>query len=317
MIRPFGLRDVPAVHRLQQDGAWLDLYHYLLHRRTALSTALIAPVPWRVTGLASYVWETDRGVQGFVQMLRRPGGQEAYVLFIAPALERAVDAEAAWEALLSHCVASATQAGIRRLFVNLAENSSEMEVLAGLGFAAYIGETIWRLERPPKAAAPVAAALRQRHPDDAWWLRRLYSRYTPPAVQQAEGMGDNDEPSAWPQAWWELSHVESYVLERGEELAGGVQVVSGRRGHWIILHGNAGDGELMATLLRQGLVALAGGVCPVYCAVRDYQGGLNVVLEDHGFYPFARRLRAVKHMALRVREAQPVPLPSLAIHNLS
>lgn len=317
MIRAFGLRDAPAVYRLQQDGAWLDLYHYLIHRRTALSTALIAPVPWRVTGLASYVWETEQGVQGFVQLLRRPGGQDADVLFIAPALQRASNAEVAWEALLSHCVASATQAGMRRLFVSLPEESTEQEVLVGLGFAVYIGETIWRLDGPRPVTGPANGALRQRHPDDAWWLRRLYTRHTPPAVQHAEGIGEADELSAWPRAWWELSHVESYVLERSGEVAGGVQVVSGRRGHWLILHGNASDEEAMVTLLWHGLRALHESRWPVYCAVRDYQSGLNVVLEDAGFYPYTRRLRAVKHMASRVKEAQLAPLPSLAIRNFS
>ena len=41
VIRPFGLTDVLAVRRLQRTGAWLDLFHYLLLRRSALTTAMI------------------------------------------------------------------------------------------------------------------------------------------------------------------------------------------------------------------------------------------------------------------------------------
>ena len=130
MIRPFGLRDVLAIRALQQTGIWLDLYHFLIHRRSALATALIAPIPWRGTGLASYVWQAGEDVGGFVQMLKRHGGAEADLLFLAPALDSAQPrSEDAWRQLLTHCSKSAGEQGVRRLFASLPEGSRAALVL--------------------------------------------------------------------------------------------------------------------------------------------------------------------------------------------
>lgn len=315
MIRALGLRDIPALRKLQPDGVWLDLHHYLIHRRTALQIALISPVPWWGTGLASYVLETEQGVQGFVQMLKQPGGQAADMLFLAPGLARRAEVAPVWEALLAYCVAGAGDQGARRLFASLPVNSAEADVFAALGFAIYSYETVFRLDAAT-VAPPPAAGLRQQHPGDAWWLRRLYSLYTPAPVQHAEGLSDKEDPSK-SMAWWEMSHFESYVMERQAELSGGVQVVSGRRGHWIILHGDAGDSACMSLLLQQGLHIVGKNRATVYCAVRDYQGGLSAVLQDQGFIPFAQRARLVKHLTVRVKAPELSPVPSLAVHTPS
>lgn len=313
MIRPFGLRDMQAVRKLQVDGVWLDLHHYLSQRRTALQTALISPVPWWGTGLASYVLENTQGVQGFVQMLKQPGGQAADLLFLTPSSARRADAAPILETLLAHCVASAGDHGVRRLFASLPIRSADIEIFAVLGFAIYSNETIWRLDAFDVVAD---AGLRRQQPDDAWWLRRLYSLYTPAPVQQAEGWCDKDEPIKAP-AWWEMGHYASYVLERNAEIVGAVDVVSGRRGHWIMLHGDPGDSVTMSLLLQQGLHSLDKSRWPVYCAVRDYQGGLSAVLQDQGFTPFLQCARLVKHLVARVKTPELAPVPSLVVHTPS
>ncbi len=313
MIRPFGLRDMHAVRKLQADGAWLDLHHYLSQRRTALQNALISPVPWWGTGLASFVLENSQGVQGFVQMLKQPGGQAADLLFLAPSSTRRGDAAPILETLLAHCAASASEHGVRRLFASLPLNSADIEIFAVLGFAIYTNETILRLDAAPELAP---AGMRRQQPDDAWWLRRLYSLYTPAPVQQAEGWNDKDEPVKAP-VWWETGHCTSYVLERHAEIVGAVDVVSGRRGHWLILHGDASDSATMSLLVQQGLHALAKSRWPVYCAVRDYEGGLSAVLQDQGFTPFMQCARLVKHLVARVKTPELAPVPTLAVRTPS
>lgn len=315
MIRPFGLLDISAIRLLQHSGVWLDLYHFLIHQRSALSTALIAPVPWWGTGLASYVWQTDQGLQGFVQMLRRPSGLEADLLFLAPGLNKDPDGPAAWEALLAYCAQKAAEQGLRRLFGSLPQDSAEIDLLGLQGFSVYANETIFQLARLPAVETPRCEQIRPQQEQDAWWLRRLYGLYTPSPVQSAEGLGEKDEPTTRPMAWWELGHQQSYVLERGGEIQGGLHVVSGRRGHWLILHGDPGDSLSMAALLREGLTALGDTPWPAYCAVREYQGGLTAVLQDHGFDPFLHRSRLVKHLTQRVKTAEPAVVPSLAVRN--
>lgn len=317
MIRAFGLRDVPAVQALQRDGAWLDLFHYLLHRRSALSTALLAPVPWWGTGIASYVWETGGGVHGFVQLLQHPGGLEADILFVAPTIRHSLDGQVTWESLLAQCIKGAAEKGVRRLFGSLPIGSAEIDVMINLGFAIYTNETIYSLQETATAAPPASGALRSQRPEDAWWLRRLYSLYTPSPVQAAEGMGDKEEPANISTPWWELTHQRGYVLERHGEVQGCVQTVSGRRGHWLVLYGDHTDSQCMNALLEQGRFGIGRTRWPIYCAVRDYQGGLSAVLQDHGFEPFAHRSRLVKHIAAREKVTELAVVPSLAIRNLS
>jgi hypothetical protein len=312
VIRAFGLRDVLAVRSLQREGVWLDLFHYLLLRRSALATALIAPVPWVGAGLASFVWSPMQQVRGFVQMLKRPGRYEADLLYLAPRLEQLPDGQAAWENLLSACIAEASSQALRRLFVSVPEGRAEIDVLASLGFMVYTSEEVFVLSSPPSMAVlPPDPRLRPRQSEDVWWLRRLYSIYTPQPVQHAEGYNSDDGPTSLPLAWWELTNQSSFVVHDKGEVLGGVQLVSGRRGHWLLLHGNPGDAQLMATVLRHGMELARGSRWPMYCAVRPYQGGLAAVLQDQGFQSFTRRSRMIKHLAVRVKATEPVTAPNL------
>lgn len=313
MIRPFGLRDLLAVRSLQRDGVWLDLFHHLLLRRSALAMALIAPVPWVGSGLASFVWTPAQRAQGFVQILKRPGRHEADLLFLAPNLGKTPYGRPAWEKLLAACIAEAGAQGLRRLFASVPDAPAEIDALASLGWALYSKEEVYVLARPahPAPAQP-DLRLRPRRPEDVWWLRRLYSIYTPQPVQHAEGYSD-DEQGSLPLAWWELTNQSSFVVDDQGDVLGGVQLVSGRRGHWLLLHGDPGNSALMAAVVRHGIAASGNGRWPMYCAVRPYQGGLAAVLADHGFESFARRARLVKHVAVRVKAAEPVTAPNLVI----
>ncbi len=314
MIRPFGLSDMLAVRSLQRDGVWLDLFHHLLLRRSALATALIAPVPWVGTGLASYVWSPKQQVQGFVQMLKRPGRHEADLLYLAPRLEQSPNGPAAWQSLLSACIAEASAQALRRLFVSAPEGRAEIDALAGLGFMVYTSEEVFVLSTSPREAAlPPDPQLRPRQPEDVWWLRRLYSLYTPQPVQNAEGYNSSDGQASLPLAWWELTNQSSFVVQDKGEVLGGVQLVNGRRGHWLLLHGDPGDSQLMAAVLRYGIELARGSRWPMYCAVRPYQGGLSAVLQDHGFQSFARCARMVKHLAVRVKATELVTAPGMVI----
>jgi hypothetical protein len=314
VIRPFGLRDILAVRQLQRDGTWLDLYHVLIQQRSALTMALIAPVPWLATGLASYVWQPKSKVQGFVQMLKRPGRLEADVLYVAPGHDHEPQGKEAWERLLTFCIRNAGEHNVRRLYASLPEGSVETDLLVRLGFTIYSNEDILVLERFDSSAVAVREdRIRPRLQEDLWWLRRLTSLYTPLPVQHAEGLVDSEEPSDIPRAWWELTHEQSHVLVESGDIQGGVQLVRGRRGHWLHLHGNPADTDTMGCLVRHGLQAAAGSRKPVYCALRDYQGGLRAILGDQGFQLLSRRSRLAKQMTVPARARERSRVPSFAV----
>ena len=289
----------------------MDLFHFLLLQRSALATAMIAPVPWVGTGLASYVHENDGQTLGFVQLLRRHGRQEADVLFIAPGVGKHPQWQTTWGQMLAHCIQDARNHDLRRLFASPPEGGAEVEALNGLGFMVYSNEDVYSLHRPPRdLPAPADARLRPRGQEDVWWLRRLNSIYMPQPVQHAEGLADSGDSDALSLAWWELTDQQGFVLVEGGDIRGGVQIVSGRSGQWLLLHGDPSDTQQNATLIRQGLHA-AHRRKPVYCAVRDYQGGLRAVLQDAGFGHVSRRSRLVKHVALPVRFAEPVTMTGM------
>jgi hypothetical protein len=235
------------------------------------------------------------------------------VLFVAPDLEQLDAHGQVWRELLAYCMRSAAGQDIRRLFASLPRDTVEIDTLAELGFAVYSHQDVYRLARAGSTATPVDQRMRPQSEADAWWLRRLYSLYTPAPVQHAEGMNEGDEPTAMPLAWWELSHQQSYVLVEGGEVQGGVQVVSGRRGHWLLLYGDHSHAERMNVLIQQGLHSLAGNRWPVHCAVRDYQGGLPAVLADHGFQLLTSRSQLVKHMLATAKAPERTAVPSLVL----
>lgn len=313
MIRPFGLRDLPAVYKLQRSGVRLDLFHHLLVGRSALALALLAPIPWVGAGLADYVWQTRGKARAFVQMLRRAGRQEADLLFMAPAVAASDSVSwQIWQQFLAACATQAARQGLRRLLAATGPHTAETDLLAGLGWALYTHEEIYSLPRLA-ASAPLrpAIGLRPREAKDVWWLRRLYSLYTPQLVQLAEGYSVGDDQTQLPLAWWEMTHERSFVVENKAEVIGGVQVVSGRRGHWLILHGDPGNISLMNDLLHFGVQAAGRGHRPILCALRPYQNGLSSALQTSGSSLLAERSRLVKHLAARVKAAEPLPLPAL------
>ena len=312
MIRPCSLRDLPAVRSLQHDGVWLDLFHHLLLQRSALSTALMAPVPWVGAGLATYVWPQIGRVQGFVQLLKRPRRYEADLLFLAPRLQDTAHGQLAWRQLLGGCTGEASAQALRRLFASAPEGGRESDLLTSQGFMVYANEEVYVLagaQQPPALAGTPQP--RPRRPEDIWWLRRLYSIYTPQPVQHAEGHQNDDGQASLPLAWWELTNQSSFVVQDQGDVQGGVQLVSGRRGHWLLLHGDPGNAGLMAALVRCGIDAAAGSRWPIYCTVRDYQGGLGAVLQTSGFQSLTRRSRLIKRLVVLVKAAEPLAVPGL------
>lgn len=308
-IRAFGLRDVPLFIRLQRHGVLFRLDQTLIRPRSPLWPALLSPFPWHGIGIATYVL-TDRSrrqpAYGLVQMQKRPARPEADLLFLAPHLDSHEDAGDIWYRLLSHCSQEAGQFGIQRLYATLPDDATMLEIFKQAGFSLYAKEDIFCLEQ---MALPMANAdesgLRPSREEDGWALQRLYAAYTPRLVQQAEGMMNGD---AWPGR--DTGADLTFVLEKRGEIIGAVTLEMGETGHWLRLQGNAQEIGPMKTLLLCGLKALPPAQ-PVYCAVRDYQGGLRALLLDLSFRPFATWSRLVRYTVAWAKEPVLKTVPAL------
>jgi hypothetical protein len=220
------------------------------------------------------------------------------------------NASETWRRLLHYCCQKAAENSTQRLYASLPDEAEGLELFRDAGFSLYAREELFRLHLPAAHSEPVVDDIQMLRKANHWQLKRFYAQYTPRLVQLAEGaIGGESKPPFLADVGW--ASVQSYALVKGDEVNGVVQVLSGRDGHLLRLWGDTMDRSYMARLLSWGIaVASHKSLQPVYCAVRDYQGGLRVLLEESGFEHVGRRVRLVKHVvrAERVLATNATPM---------
>ncbi len=302
----FTPRHLFLVNRLQQRGIAFNLEESLTRSYHPLRAALSAYFTVGELGARTYVvsGSTAEGrMEGFVQVRERRARPEADVLFIAPALTGDADSRV-WHHLLTHVCRQAGERGIERLFARLPKRDEEIRSFSQAGFSIYTREDLFCLDSGKLAEIDLlsSATIRSCRAEDAIALHQLHAAVAPRLVQRAENVtarGHLCPPEVWPVA----SDRQGYVLERNGEIVGCLTVRPGCVGHWlyVLLHPQAYD--YASDLLAHGLTALRDvPPGPVYCGVREYQGGLRAVLEDVGFDLFASRALMVKHTTVRVTD---------------
>jgi len=234
-----------------------------------------------------------------------------YVQCLTPRLDADEDAHAVWNRLTNHLVATAGEQGIQRVFACAADGSEEMIALLGAGFNVYTREDVFRLAPRVHLHSARQDAVRPEQSTDRWDISRLYRAITPHLVQQAESPvdGTDVECLCGPMAW---SEGEGLVLDGHDGIVGYGHLTSGRVGHWlnILVHSRAY--HRAGTLLDYGLALLNHyPPYPVYCAVREYQGGVRALLQERGFDLFSGQCRLVRHTTGRVKEPARGLVPGL------
>ncbi|MFQ5613917.1 MAG: hypothetical protein ACE5H9_17485 [Anaerolineae bacterium] len=305
MIKPFRLRDMRLVARLQRNGVSLDLEEQLTHPRSPLRSALLTSVFLPGRGPFTFILdyqEDSTQYLGLAQMRPRPGRPEVDVVFIAPALDSGNGSHALWQRMLTHLCVRTGEWGGQRIYTRLSPGGDAYQVFRNVGFVGYAQEEVFR--EGPDAPQPEVEplVLRRQTARDSWDLQRLYAAVTPRAVQSAEGSAQGRWELAG-RRWGEQGRRYGYVWESEGEVMAAVHIRSGKEGHWLkwLLHDDALDqaDALVGASLR--LVRSANNL-PVYCGVRSYQSGLRGALERWGFCPLTTQTLMVKHIALRIRE---------------
>jgi hypothetical protein len=307
LIRPFRLRDVGLVARLQREGVLLDLETCLTRPRSPLAAAIVSSLLPIGTSASTYVVtdsEQNSQLSGLAQMRRRPGYPEQVVVFISPPLTKGNGAHAIWQRLLAHLCIKAGEQGGQRLYAGLPVNGEEYQIFRHVGFTAFGQEDVFKLAVYPTdlEGVPPLPVRRQRS-RDSWGIQQLYATITPRAVQNAEGLA---------QTQWELGgrgwrgpnqHRQGYVWERRSEIWAALQIRSNRTGHWVrmLLHPSAldqADGLVAAALSRVHRAPHQG----IYCAVRTYEAGIPTALTARGFQLVGSQTLVVKHTTVWARE---------------
>ncbi len=291
MFGPFSAGDSLRVYRLQRKGVPLDLQRELTQPSIPLWEAWLAYLTQQAMGQPTYVLYDLRDGEGFIQVRYRPHQAAADVAFVAPALEESSQAASIWAHLLDGACTEAAGHGIQRVFANLPESGAEVDIFHQAGFSLYAGEDVFRLAQPPKVPqTEESLPLRLQQAEDWPAVQKLCVAITPQRVRQAEGGIAITAARE--------RNCQRHVLagENGDDLRAVLNVCSGDQAHWlrILVHPearNVADGLIgwaLSTLVSQS-------AHPVYCNVRQYEGGVRVALEAAGFEPFATRALAVKH----------------------
>ncbi len=315
MIGPFGLQHIWLVRNLQQSGEVLDLESALLAPRTPLRLALQGLLLH--SGTRTYVLRSaDAGgdLVGFAQVRVRRGMPAWDVTSLAPNLSSSEQAATVWYRLLLHLCIAAGECQMLRLFARLPEDHPAGEVFHQAGFAVY---SLERMFVSTAATAPIGLSSSTRitpiQPRDSWDLKRLFHRTVPRLVLQAEDLDLNRSTySSFINSF--LDHEQGYVVRgRSDELLAYAHLVSGSQGSWLRLMALPNLREPIHELLDHvlGVIRDQERHGPLYCTVRDYQGGIQSPLEERGFEFIGKYSLLVKHTTVHVRERIRKLVPSL------
>ena len=329
-FRPFFLGDALLLQRLRKYSTPLQIERILLESVSPVRTVLRSCFSWYRHSSFTYVLrqeENGLGREGLVQLRIRPHSHDADVTLLSPALDAPQGHPAIWQKLLTYSAQQIVRQKVGRLFSDLPDQPLPVNTFKQAGFTVLTRVTVWRVgTRRPAPDEPAPAALRPQKAGDAPELERLYCRITPRQVQQLE-MGvapahpEDDDRVAPIFSNPHQAPMSGYVLddERGEGLAGCVQILWGRRGACIRLWVDTNDPNTANArlLLHFALQRIreAPDARRAYIGVRAYESGLNALLADDRFAPFTDRVLMVRNILQWQRQSLHQRMPALeAVH---
>jgi hypothetical protein len=335
VIAPFGLRHIGLLRELQGASVLLDPRSALLEAPPTPLQAALRGYVLRGSGTLTYVLHAPDGAAtwcGFVQAQAFKSGLAWKIACIAPALDSSDDATTIWHRLLLHLCIAAGERHVQRLFACVPQDGPAEEVFRQANFSVYCHERVFECtDNAPHGRR--SARMRPMQPDDHWDVQRLAYRAKPQLVAQVEQLSDTRSA---PQSLdlLTLDSQQGYVLRRPNgEMVGYLQVAAGPRGSWLrlVVHPDLRDGS--AEMLDHALAVLSAGTpprsatapCvlggvgvggdglsrPVYCTVREYEGGIQALLEERGFAFVGACSLVAKHTTVHVREPYRKLVPAL------
>jgi hypothetical protein len=344
VITPFGLRHIGLLRELQGTSVVLDPKSVLLEARPTPLQAAVRGYVLRSSGILTYVLHAPADAAtwcGFVQARAFASGLAWKVACMAPALDSSEDAATIWYRLLLHLCIAGGERHARRLFACLPQDSPAEEVFRQAGFAVYCHERVFERRRSTPEGKQ-SGRMRAEQTEDHWHVQRLYYSATPRLVVQAEELSDvrnGSLPFGMPAVDSQQGHV---LYGQNGELAGYLQVAVGSQGSWLRLTVHPDMRDAAAEMLDHALALVTGGTPPrvpvlrpassgtalraprgvagfggdaspsaLYCTVREYEGGIQALLEERGFACVGACSLVAKHTTVHVREPQRKLVPAL------
>ncbi len=300
MIRPFSLRDAPAIWHLQTRGAAFDYKRRLLSSPNPTRSAVLGLVSGHYVGARTLVHtgRADDGPIAFVQLLPREEGACWDVSCIAPALDEEQEAACIWQDLLSQAVIMAAEQRVPRIYARSPVDGESAAILRRSGFSMVGCEEIF-VSSGRRPQAPMPPNLREVREGDEFELSELRRQVIPPLVYQAQWFGPEEAASS-------ARARNGYVWVDEGKLVAHMTLESTGRGHWIeCIVRPERRGDLLPHLRWLMYMADSEGNTPIYVAVPDYAVGLGWLLRTLGFESLGRQQVMVAHTVSRVTVARP------------
>jgi hypothetical protein len=304
MIRTFDLRDLALVSQIENQGTPLYAELALTRHPRPLQSALAGFFSLSGHGLRTYVLREDNDeckLCGLIQLRDRRDRKYSVITFIAPAVQVNHHSHEVWGHLLDHAATQTGKLGVQHIVAEAPEESEAIEVLHRAGYAIYVRQDIYRLDkaRDTVLAEPL---LRSCQSSDEWGVHQLYHNTVPRLAQLADGAPRMYRSGA----------VRGYVLEDQQEVAAYLQVRRGPDGAWFNLLVHPRAEARAAAIVEYGLSLFgANWNAPIYCGVRRYQEWLSHPLKALGFEHHGSTVIMVKHLVNLVQEAEAAMVPGL------
>ncbi len=308
MIRPFDLRHIWLVRDLQRVTTALDLRAALVEAQSPLRSALRDYFPTRVARTYTYVLQAPgngRELRGFVQARARPAEAAWTITFIAPKLDGPEEFATIWYRMLLHTCIAAGEKQVQRLFACAPEEQLAEEVLRQAGFAVYARQRLFVREPSIPITKRLSDGARAFRPEDSLSVTRFLQRLTPRVIQQTAELKGPIEASGHDATTTATSQAFVWRDQVGD-LSGYLWLDIGPRGIWIRIIADPNYRQQIPEMLEHAL-ALASGHTPrpAYCAVRDYESGMQYPLEQNGFALLDTHRLWVKHTTVQVKAWRP------------
>ncbi len=309
-VRLFDWRDLPAIHRYQQDCVFLDSALVLTRGPLLLERALFSSFAPSMVGVFTCVEDGERAENGskigqssngepvvsqpiISQFMHVWDSPFSYLTFLAP--QSALESPRV-SALIEYMTVLSGERGALRLLADVDERTQVFEILHRYGFAIYTRQRVWQMTKT-LSQSPSVSSWRGATSRDVIPIRSLYNNLVPALVQQAEPFSTR--------------LPRGLVCYQKGDLLAYVELIRGRRGIWAhpFVHPDAENvPERFIDLLNK----IPGRrTRPVYFCVRSYQSWLESLLEELGAEAGLRQAVMMKQLANLQKAARPFALPAL------
>lgn len=242
-------------------------------------------------------------IRGLVSARHRAGRSALEVDWLVPGQEE--DSDELSSDLLTQLSETGGQAGARRIFLRMPKASPLLGAAHRAGFLVYGAETLFRRDASPSVdSPPEIEGLRPREKGDDVGIFRLYHAAVPQSVRTAEGMTFEEWDAARDAG---VGQQREYVYLQEDHLWAWLQVTrrSGCGQFRLLVHPR--HEEALRPLLHYALSSF-GKHEALLALIPDFQSRLQFLLtEGWGFEEVAQYNTLVRHLTVRVPEAQLIP----------